>query len=77
MTTMTRPKAQHTQLGILIHLFCWKIQQWVLGSGESTAGVTYLCMRIHPKSFCIFPLKAAATLLTGSRKGTVLCIVVI
>ena len=39
--------------------------------GESTAGVTYLSMRIHPKSCHIFPLKVSATLLNGSRKGTV------
>ena len=32
---------------------------------------TYLSMRIHPKSCHIFPLKVAATLLSGSRKGTV------
>ena len=38
---------------------------------ESAAGVTYLSMRIHPKSCCIFPLKVSATLLNGSRKGTV------
>ena len=39
--------------------------------GESTAGVTYLSMRIHPKSWCIFPLKVFATLLNCSRKGRV------
>ena len=40
-------------------------------AGESAAGVTYLSMRIHPKSCCIFPLKVSATLLNGSRKGAV------
>ena len=34
-------------------------------AGESTAGVTYLSTRIHPKSSCIFPLKVSATLLNG------------
>ena len=38
---------------------------------ESAAGVTYLSMRIHPKSCHIFPLKVSATLLNGSRKGAV------
>ena len=36
-------------------------------AGESAAGVTYLSMRIHPKSCHIFPLKVSATLLNGSR----------
>ena len=40
-------------------------------AGESTAGVTYLSMRIHLKSCCIFPIKVSATLLNGLRKGTV------
>ena len=40
-------------------------------AGESAAGVTYLSMRIHPKSCRIFPFKVSATLLNGSRKGTV------
>ena len=40
-------------------------------AGESAAGVTYLSMRIHPKSCRIFPLKVSATLLNGSRKGAV------
>ena len=31
----------------------------------------YISMAIHTKSCCIFPLKVAATLLTGSRKSTV------
>ena len=40
-------------------------------AGERTAGLTYLSMRIHSKSCRIFPLKVSATLLNGSRKGTV------
>ena len=32
-----------------IYPFCKKIQQRVLGPGETTAGVMYLSMRIHPK----------------------------
>ena len=40
-------------------------------AGESAAGITYLSMRIHPKSCRIFPLKVSATLLNGSRKGAV------
>ena len=40
-------------------------------AGESAAGATYLSMRIHPRSYPIFPLKVHATLLNGSRKGAV------
>ena len=54
-----------------IYAFHQKIQQRVSGPGESTAGVTYLSMRMHPKSYCIFLLKVVATVLTGSRKGAV------
>ena len=39
--------------------------------GESAAGVTYLSMRIHPRSCLILPLKVVATLLSGSRKGAI------
>ena len=45
--------------------------QKALGPGKNTAGVTYLPFRICPESCCIFPLKVVATLLSGSRKGTV------
>ena len=38
---------------------------------ESAAGVTYLSMKTSPKSRRIFPQKVAATLLSGSGKGTV------
>ena len=37
---------------------------------ESAAGVKYLSMKTSPKSYHIFPQKVA-TLLSGSRKGTV------
>ena len=40
-------------------------------AGESAAGIKYLSMRIHLKSCRIFHLKVSATLLNGSRKGTV------
>ena len=43
------------------YAFHQKIQQRVLGPGESAAGVMYLSMRKHPKSCCNFPLKVAAT----------------
>ena len=46
-----RPKPKENQLGILkIHAFWRKIQQRAYGPGESAAEVTYLSMRIHPKS---------------------------
>ena len=65
-----KPKLQDTQLGILkIYAFCQKIQQRASGPEESTSGVTYPSMRMHPKNCLIFPLKVAATLLCGSRKG--------
>ena len=67
-----RPKLQDTQLGMLkFYVFCWKIQQRASGPGESAAGVTYQSLRIYPKSCRIFPLKVAATLLSGSRRGEV------
>ena len=48
-----------------------EIQQRALGPGESTAGVTYLSVRIYMKSCHIFPKNVAATLLSGSRNGAV------
>ena len=49
-TKKPKPK-QKNQLGILkMQAFCWIIQQRASGPGESTAGATYLSMRIHPKS---------------------------
>ena len=51
-----RQEPKENQLGILkIYTFCQKVQQRALGSGQSTAGVTYLSMKIHPKSCRIFP----------------------
>ena len=67
-----RPKPKQNQPGILkIYRFCQKIQQRASGPGESAAGVMYLFMRIHPKNCCIYPLKVAITLLSGSRKGAI------
>ena len=37
-----------------IYILCWKIQQRGSDLGDSTAGVMYLSMRIHPKSCCNF-----------------------
>ena len=61
--------SQGSKLGNL-HIFL-EIQQRVSGPGEKSAGGTYLSMRIHPKICCIFPLKVATTLLSGSRKSTI------
>ena len=67
-----RPKPQDTQIGILkVYAFYQKIQQRGSDPGHSADGVTYLSIKIHPKSCCIFPLKVAATLLNGLRKGAV------
>ena len=57
--------------GILKYEFCQKNQQKGTGPGDSTAGVVYLSMKIHPNSCFISPLNVAATLLSVSRKGTV------
>ena len=40
----------------------------IYGSRREHCWVTCLSMRIHHKSYCIFPLKVAATLPNGSRK---------
>ena len=65
-------KPKESQLWVLkIYAFCQKIQQRASVPGESAAGVTYLPMRIDSKSYCIFPLKVAATLLSGSRKRAI------
>ena len=48
-----------------------EIQQRASGPRQSTAGVSYLSLRIHSKSCCICPLKVVATLLSGSGKGAV------
>ena len=52
-----------------MYAFCQEIQQRASGPGESATGVTYLSTRMHSKNSCILPLKVAATLLGGSRKG--------
>ena len=41
---------------VKIYAFRWKIQQKALGPEESTAGVAYLSMRIHPKVTATFYL---------------------
>ena len=61
-----RPKQKENQLGNL--RFLLEIQQRALGPGESTAGTTYLSLRIHPKNCWIFPLKAATTLLYFTQR---------
>ena len=44
-----RPQLKENQPGILkIYVFCQKIQQKGSETGGSTAGVTYLSMRIYP-----------------------------
>ena len=71
-----RPKPKGNQLGILgissrnLRILL-EIQQKALGPRQSTAGTTYLSLRMHPKSCYIFPLKVATTLLSGSGKGPV------
>ena len=63
---------KENQLGILkIYAFWQEIQQRASVSGESAAEVTYLSMRINPKSCCIFPLKVETSLLSGSMKGAI------
>ena len=72
--TKQRPNPQDTQLGILkIYAFCWKIQQEASAPGLSAAGFTYVFENKSKELIfkSIFPLKVAATLLSGSRKGTV------
>ena len=67
-----RPKPKENQLGILKNVYILsEIQQRASGPGDSAAGVTYLFMRIHSKSCCIFPLKVAATLFSDSGQGAV------
>ena len=70
--TTKRSQLKENHPGIFkIYVFCQKIQQRGLGPGDSAAGVTYLSMRIHPKSCRIIPLKVVTTLLIGSRKDAV------
>ena len=54
-----------------MYAFCQNIQQRALSPDESAAGVTYISMRIQAKICGIFPLKVAATLLSGSKLGAV------
>ena len=69
---MTTKKAKRKSARDLnIYAFCRKIQWRASGQEESDAGVTYLSMRIHPKSCRIVPLKVPTTLLSGSRKSAV------
>ena len=64
-------KPLDTQLMILkIYAFCWKFQQRVSGARDSTVGVTSVYEKT-PGKLPHLPLKVAATLLNGSRKGTV------
>ena len=63
-----RQKPKENQLGILnLHISPENSEEG-LGSRRECCW-HYVSMRIHPKSCRIFPLKVAATLLSGSRKG--------
>ena len=57
-----------------IYTFCWEFSRGPraeeLHIYHIYAGVTYLSMKIHPKSFHIFLLKVVAALLSVSRKRT-------
>ena len=74
-TKRPKPKENHLQiLGI-------SAREFKHFAGNSAEGLRsrreccwgyYLSMRIHPKSFCIFLLKVAETLLSGSRNNTVI-----
>ena len=67
-TTQKAKAERKSASGLKNYAFCQKFQQRASGPGESACGVTYLSIRIHPKSCRIFPQKvAAATLLSGSR----------
>ena len=51
-----KSQLKDNQPGILkIYVFCQKIQQRGSGPGDSTAGITYLSTRIHPKCCHISP----------------------
>ena len=63
---------KENQLEILkIYIFLQQNSAEESGPGENTAGVMYLSVRVHLKSYYIFPLKVAITLLSHSRKGAV------
>ena len=64
-----RPKPKENQLGILkIYAFCQKIQQKTSDPGECCWCYASIYENA-PQNCCIFPLKVATTLLSGSRKG--------
>ena len=64
-----RTNLKENQLDILkIYAFC---QKYSRGPWVQERALLALCMRIHPESCCIFPLKVEVTLLSGSRKGTI------
>ena len=66
-----RPRPQDTQLGILkIYALCHTIQQRALVPRESAAGISYLSMRIHPKSCCIFLLRQSSPFDASDRTHT-------
>ena len=71
-----RPNPKENQLEILGSLFR-EFMHFVrnstgsLGFRRECCWALYLSLIIHPKSCCIFPLKVATTLLSGSGKGAV------
>ena len=67
-----RQKPKENQLGIF-KKFTHFAGKFSKGSGfqERAAGVTYLSMRVHPKSRHIFPPRVTTALLSVSRKGTI------
>ena len=65
-----RPKPKENQLGILkIFAFWQKIQQKTPGPGEH-CWCYVIIYENAPKNCCIFPLKVATTLRSGSKRGT-------
>ena len=73
--TIKRRKLKENQLGILGITFMEFThfagnQQRASVPGENREYTQKGALRIHPKSCCIFLLKGAATLLSGSGKGT-------
>ena len=77
-----RPRPQDTELRILqkFRHFAEKFSSepqsmreglHIWGYKSFLVAVTYLSMKIHPKTCCISPLKVTVSLLNGSRKGAV------
>ena len=70
-----RPKPKENQLGILEV----SSMEFMYFAGNSAQGLGsrrehfwhHVSLRIHPKSCRIFPLKLAATVLSGSGKGEI------